>query len=45
MTTVERDQEAARVADFRYGIIGELADPSLNREQRRRLLREKARVA
>lgn len=44
MTTEERDQEAARIADFRYGIIGELANPYLNREQRRLLLREKARM-
>ena len=44
MTTEQRGQEAARIADFRYGIIAELANPYLNREQRRRLLREKSPV-
>jgi transposase InsO family protein len=44
MTAEQRDQEVTRIADFRYGIIGELANPYLNREERRRLLREKSRV-
>jgi transposase InsO family protein len=44
MTTEERAKEAAQVADFRYAIIAEVANPYLNREERRRLLREKARV-
>lgn len=44
MTAEQRNQEASRVADFRYGIIAELANPYLNPEERRRLLREKSRV-
>ena len=44
MTAEQRNQEATQVADFRYGIIAELANPYLNREERRRLLREKSRV-
>jgi putative transposase len=44
MRTEEREQEATRIADFRYSIIAEVANPYLNREERRRLLREKARV-
>jgi len=44
MTADQREQEGTHIADFRYGIIAELANPYLNREQRRRLLREKSRV-
>ena len=44
MTEEQREQEVTRIADFRYGIIAELANPYLNREERRRLLREKSRV-
>ncbi len=44
MTAEQRNQETTHIADFRYGIIAELANPYLNREERRRLLREKSRV-
>jgi hypothetical protein len=44
MSNEERERQAAEVADFRYAIIAELANPYLNREERRRLLFEKARV-
>jgi putative transposase len=44
MTAAQREQEASRIADFRYGIIAELANPYLSHEERRRLLYEKARV-
>lgn len=44
MDQTERDREAAQVADFRYSLIAECANPYLNREQRRRLLFEKARL-
>ena len=30
MTAEQRNQEATRVADFRYAIIAELANPYLN---------------
>ncbi len=44
MTDEERQKEAETVADFRYGLIAELVNPYLNRQERRRLLSEKARV-
>lgn len=44
MMAAQREQEASRIADFRYGIIAELANPYLGREERRRLLYEKSRV-
>jgi transposase InsO family protein len=44
MTEQEREKHAALVADFRYAIIAEVANPYLNRMERRRLLHEKARV-
>lgn len=44
MTGEQREHEASRIADFRYGIIAELANPYLGREERQRLLYEKARV-
>lgn len=44
MTAEEKEKQATQVADFRYAIIAEVANPYLNREERRRLLREKARV-
>jgi transposase InsO family protein len=44
MTDEERREEAERVADFRYGLIAEFANPYLSREERRRMLAEKARV-
>lgn len=44
MTDEERREEAEKVADFRYGLIAEFANPYLNREERRRMLAEKARL-
>jgi putative transposase len=44
MTAEDREKQATQIADFRYGIIAEMANPYLNREERRRLLREKARI-
>lgn len=44
MTNEEREHQAQEVADFRYSIIAELANPYLNREHRRRILFEKASV-
>jgi len=44
MTDEERREEAEKVADFRYGLIAEFANPYLSREERRRMLAEKARV-
>ena len=44
MTDEERREEAEKVADFRYGLIAEFANPYLSREERRRILAEKARV-
>lgn len=44
MTDEERRGEAEEVADFRYGLIAELVNPYLSREERRRMLSEKARV-
>jgi len=43
MTDEERREEAEKVADFRYGLIAEFANPYLSREERRRMLAEKAR--
>ena len=44
MTDEQRREEAQKVADFRYGLIAEFANPYLSREERRRLLAEKARL-
>lgn len=44
MTDEERREEAEKVADFRYGLIAELVNPYLSREERRRMLAEKTRV-
>lgn len=44
MTDEERREEAQKVADFRYGLIAEFANPYLSREERQRLLAEKAWV-
>jgi len=44
MTDEERRGEAQKVADFRYGLIAEFANPYLSREERRRMLAEKARL-
>ncbi|MAE16909.1 MAG: hypothetical protein CL911_05655 [Deltaproteobacteria bacterium] len=44
MSNEEKGQQANEVAEFRYSIIAELANPYLSREQRRRLLFEKASV-
>jgi transposase InsO family protein len=44
MTDEQRREEAEKVADFRYGLIAELVNPYMNREQRRRMLAEKARL-
>jgi len=44
MSNEEKDGQAKQMADFRYAIVAELANPYLSREQRRRLLFEKARL-
>src|SRR4030042_5181190 len=44
MTEEERREEAQKVAAFRYGLIAEFPNPYLSREERRRLLAEKARL-
>ena len=44
MTDEERREEVEKVADFRYGLIAEFANPYVSREERRRLLAEKARL-
>jgi transposase InsO family protein len=44
MTDEKRGEEAEKVADFRYGLIAEFANPYLSREERRRMLAEKARL-
>jgi len=44
MTDQGNREEAEKVADFRYGLIAEFANPYLGRQERRRLLAEKARV-
>jgi len=44
MTDQESRDEAEKVADFRYGLIAELVNPYLGRDERRRMLAEKARV-
>jgi len=44
MTDEERREEAQKVADFRYGLIAECANPYVGREERRRMLAEKARL-
>ena len=44
MTDEQRREQAEKVADFRYGLIAELVNPYLNREERRRMLAEKARL-
>lgn len=44
MTEEQCREEAEKVADFRYGLIAELVNPYLSRQERRRMLAEKARV-
>ena len=44
MTDEERREKAQKIADFRYGLIAEFANPYLSRPERRRMLAEKARV-
>ncbi len=44
MTDEQRREEAEKVADFRYGLIAELVNPYVSRQERRRMLAEKARV-
>lgn len=44
MTREDRQLRTEAMADFRYRLVAELANPYLSAEERRRLLREKARV-
>lgn len=44
MNQAERDRHIAEMADFRYRLVAELANPYLGTAQRRQLIREKARI-
>jgi len=43
MRKQEREKKSQEILDFRYSIIAELLNPYLSREQRRKLIREKAK--
>jgi len=43
MTPEERERKEQEILDFRYGVIADLLNPYLNREERRELIRQKAK--
>jgi len=43
MTPEERERKVQEILDFRYSIIAELLNPYLTRDERRRLVRQKAK--